>query len=55
MSTNPRWIVNYDNDTGPDDDGFDEWWTVTDCEKSYRCGTQAEALWLETVLNQHEP
>jgi len=27
------WRVEYDNDTGPDDEGFDEWWTVYDGER----------------------
>lgn len=30
MGQKLRFVVEYDNDTGPDDDGFCEWWEVCD-------------------------
>jgi len=49
----PRWIIEYDNDTGPDDDGFAEWWIVTDGEKDFKCRKESDAEWLCDVLNAY--
>lgn len=46
-----RWTIEYDNDTGPADDSFSEWWTVTDGEKGFRCSTEADAEWLLRELS----
>lgn len=31
-----KWRMEYDNDTGPTDGGFCEWWDVTDGDKVFR-------------------
>lgn len=46
-----KWNVEYDNDTGLDDGGFWEWWTVSDGEKSFKSSSQFDAEWLAEVLN----
>ncbi len=46
-----KWTIDYDNDTGPRDEGFTEWWTVTDGDKSFRCVIMEDAKWLCSVLN----
>lgn len=46
-----RWKIEYDNDTGPSDEGFWEWWTVTDGDKSFKCDDEADAKWLCDLLN----
>lgn len=45
------WRIEYDNDVGPDDGGFWEWWTVTDGTKSFKCDSKPEAEWLCAKLN----
>lgn len=45
------WTIEYDNDTGPDDDGFAEWWIVTDGERSFTCRKEFDAKWLCDTLN----
>lgn len=35
-----KWRIEYDNDTGPSDEGFWEWWTVTDGTRSFKCDTE---------------
>lgn len=49
--TRSTWIVEYDNDTGPDDDSFWQWWNVTDGTTSYRASTEDEANSLCQTLN----
>jgi hypothetical protein len=46
----PFWRIEYDNDTGPSDEGFEQWWTVTNDERSFRCQTEADANWLLSIL-----
>lgn len=43
--------IEYNNDTGPGDEGFAEWWTVAYGDRSFKCNSEADAQWLETVLN----
>ena len=45
------WKIEYDNDTGWDDEGFSEWWTVTDGVHSFRCDSNQDAVWLCDRLN----
>ena len=45
------WAVEYHNDTGPTDEGYWEWWTVTDGEKSFKSDDEHDAKWLCTLLN----
>ena len=52
-----NWKIEYDNDTGPRDDSFKEWWTVIRAEndfmdeKSFQCSSLEDAEWLCEVLN----
>lgn len=46
-----KWAVEYHNDVGPGDDGFWEWWAVTDQIRSYRAETELDAKWLCDRLN----
>jgi hypothetical protein len=48
-----KWTVDYSNDTGPDDEGFWEWWEVTDGERTFKADTQPHAKWLCELLNEH--
>ena len=47
MST---WVIEYDNDTGSSNEGFWEWWTVTNGEKSFKCDSEQDAQWLRSQL-----
>ena len=46
------WQIIYNNDTGPDDDGFWEWWDVTDGNRSFRCDSEEDAKWLVENLSR---
>lgn len=48
------WRIDYDNDTGPIDEGYHEWWNVTNDEMSFKCDKQEHANWLCKVLNDRE-
>ena len=45
------WKIEYDNDTGPGDEGFWQWWDVTDGNRSFRCNCKDDAEWLCNLLN----
>ncbi len=45
------WRIEYENDVGPDDGGFWEWWTVTNDERSFKADSKADAEWLCALLN----
>ena len=45
------WKVEYDNDTGHGDEGFWQWWDVTDGDRSFRCNSEDDAEWLCNLLN----
>lgn len=45
------WTIEYDNDTGPNDEGFCEWWVVSNGRLSYECRSLHEAEWLCSLLN----
>lgn len=47
------WKIEYDNDTGPNDEGFEEWWTVTNGESSFRSRNEEDAQWLCEILNEY--
>jgi hypothetical protein len=49
-----KWRVEYENDVGPSDEGFWQWWTVTNDDKSFECKNQTDAQWLCDVLNMRE-
>lgn len=43
--------IEYDNDTGPDDGYFAEWWTIHCGDRSFRCSKEQDAMWLAEILN----
>ena len=49
--TVPEFVVEYNNDCGMADDGFWEWWIVTNGELVFRCDEEGAANWLCHVLN----
>ena len=48
-----KWNIDYDNDTGYDDEGFWEWWTVSDEQRSFKCDSEDDAKWLCDILNRN--
>lgn len=46
------WTIEYANDTGPNDESYWEFWTVTDGDRSFRCEHEDDAKWLCEVLNK---
>jgi hypothetical protein len=49
-----RYVVKYNNDVGPDDDYFDEWWEIVDTvhkEEIAKCYTEEWANTLCQLLN----
>jgi hypothetical protein len=47
--------IEYDNDTGPTDEGFWEWWTISDGKRSFRCdSSEQDAQWLCNILNKKD-
>jgi hypothetical protein len=46
------WRIEYDNDTGPGDEGFWQWWTVTNGTRSFKCDSEDDAKWLCDFLNR---
>jgi hypothetical protein len=45
------WVIEYDNDTGPGDEYFVEWFNVTNGEKSFRCNSKEDAEFLLASLS----
>ena len=41
------WKVEYEEDRST----WDEWWTVTDGSKSFKCDSEPDAKWLCEILN----
>ena len=48
-----KWTIEYYNDTGPGDEGYWEWWTVTDGNRRYRSDSEDDAKWLADMLNDN--
>lgn len=46
-----EWRVEYDNDVGPNDVGFWEWWEVTNGKQVYKADTEHDAQLLCDLLN----
>jgi hypothetical protein len=44
------WTIEYDNDSGPGDEGFWQWWTVTDGARRFKTDSQEDAEWLRDAL-----
>ena len=47
---NCEWKMEYHNDVGPNDEGFWEWYEVTDGKRTFKCNLEEDALWLLAVL-----
>jgi hypothetical protein len=45
------WKIEWHNDVGPDDEGYWEWWEVSDGVKTFRCDSEDDAKWLLSILN----
>lgn len=45
------WAIEYNNDTGSNDEGFWEWWDVTDGDISFKANTEESAKFLCEKLN----
>lgn len=48
------WRIEYENDTGPGDEGFWESWTVTNGNMSFSATSQEDAEWLFNRLMEYE-
>lgn len=48
-----QWTVTYRNDVGSDDEGFWEWWEVSDGNKTFRTEEEEDAKWLADLLNRY--
>ena len=46
------WKIEYNNDTGPNDEGFQEWWEVTNGKRVFKANSEEDAKWLCGVLNK---
>lgn len=49
-----KWCVEYHNDTGPNDEGFWEWWEVTDGKRVFKASSEEDAMWLVEALTKTE-
>ena len=49
-----KWKVDYDNDVGPNDESFWEWWEVTDGTRTFKCDKSEDADFLCDLLNEYE-
>lgn len=47
------WNITWDNDTGPNDDCYAEWFTVSNGIVEYECDTQEDAEELVKTLTEH--
>jgi hypothetical protein len=46
-----NWTINYNNDVSADDEGFCEWWEITDGEKTFKSDDEKDADFLCNLLN----
>ena len=49
-----KYSITYENDVGPNDEGFWEWWTVSDGNRSFKCESEEDAKWLSVTLEAVE-
>lgn len=49
---NKIWKVEYDNDTGANDDSLFQWWTVSNGEKTFTVHSEDDAYFLSELLNR---
>ena len=50
-----NWTIENQNDTGPNDEGFWEWWEVSNRARTFKCDDREDAEWLCDLLNQQAP
>ena len=48
-----KWRIEWDNDTGPNDEGYTEWWIVTDGLTNFKCESSEDANFLLGLLEIH--
>jgi hypothetical protein len=48
------WKIEYNNDVGPEDETFWEWWEITNGEIVFETLKEKDAQWLCKILNQDE-
>jgi hypothetical protein len=46
------WTIEYDNDVGPNDEGY-WWWNVADGNRTFEAKKKEDAEWLCDLLNTH--
>lgn len=46
------WTIEYCNDVGPRDEGFWEWWEISDGERTFKANDETDANWLCETLNR---
>lgn len=49
------WTIEYNNDVGPDDGGFWEWWEVSNGTRTFKCDREEDAKWLVELLIHTAP
>lgn len=47
------WKIEYENETGSMDEGFWEYWNVTDGDRCFQCFSEEDAQFLCDLLNTH--
>lgn len=45
------WKIEYNNDVGPSDESFWEWWEVSDGYNIFKTSNEESAKWLCATLN----
>jgi len=48
------WRIERDNDVGPMDESFWEWWNITDGKQVFRADEKGDAEWLCALLNKQQ-
>jgi hypothetical protein len=52
--SNSKWVIEYENDVGDNDESFWEWWEVTDGKRTYKADSHSDAEHLCVLLNAIE-
>jgi hypothetical protein len=46
------WKIDYNNEVGANDEGFWEWWEITNGEKTFKSDDEEDADFLCNLLNR---
>ena len=46
------WTIEHENEVGPDDEWYRDWWKVTDGVTTFEARTEGDAQWLRDTLNR---